>query len=219
MRRSIIPALALATVAFTAMVVAQPAEASPRWFAGADFAVGGIHFSVGYFDNFGPGHPARHFYRTPYRLSHAGHRCTSACYIADGYYYHDRFCPVVRYHLGHHRYDPYPAWDRLDRGRYVIWSGARSHPGRGHYKHWRPDPRWSRPDYRWDRHDHRSDRRDHRWDRRVDRRDRREDRWDRRVDRRDRLGDRRDGRRDRGDRRGNGRSGRWGDRDHDSDSD
>lgn len=193
MRRLVIPALAVATLALAGLTAPQPAAASSRWFAGADFAVGGIQFSLGYFDGFGPGHPQRHYYRTHHRLSYSGHQCGSACYITDGYHYHDRFCPVVRHHFGHYRYDPYLAWGHLERGSFVYWGSPYRYSPHRSYRSWRPDPRWDhRRDRRWDRHDRRDHRRDDRWDR-SDRRHRDDDR----------------------DRRGNGRSDRRRSRDDD----
>jgi hypothetical protein len=202
MRRLVIPVLAVATLVLAGLAAPQPAAAGTRWFAGADFSVGGVYFSLGFFDGLAPGRAPHHYYRTARPLSYPGLHCTSACYVADGYYYHDRSCPVVRSYFSHYHYDPYPAWGFADRPGVVVFGAPyRYAPAPRYYRPWRRDVRFDR------RYDRRFDRRDDRWDRRHDRRDdRRDDRWDRRRDQRD----------DR-DRHGNGRSNRRRPRDDDHD--
>jgi hypothetical protein len=189
MRHRIVQALAITALILPLMGALEPAEARANWTVGADFAVGGVYFSLGFndFDRYGRG--PSYYYRTQGPLRYAGHQCGSACYLADGYAYHHPDCPLVSYHFGRYGYDPVFLWTNLAPRPYG-WGPVvyRSHYGP-----------WSRA-YRYD---------SHRYDRRYERRDFRQDyrRHDRRDDRHRGRGSHADsdsGRYDRGDRHGRG---------------
>ena len=123
--------------------LATPAEASGSWSVGADFSVGGVHFSLGYHrphGHYGPYRPD-YYYRTAPSFRVRGARCSSACYLDRGHAYHHPRCPVVGAHFGRHRFHVGPVWDRLGWSAWYGWS----HPyggWRGHHDRYRG----------WDRH-------------------------------------------------------------------
>lgn len=160
MRRALLP-FALVVAAATGLAAA-PARADIGWVGGADFRVGGAYFSLGFHrpatPYYGYYEPV-YYYRVRAPLRYAGVRCTSACYLRDGYYHHHPTCPVVSHHFrrydyhpgrawssigvpyryyGHHDYRPprpYYRWDdRRDDHRGRGWGHYKSR-GRGHYKH------------------------------------------------------------------------------------
>lgn len=171
--------LAVAAAAIVAFGGPQPAEAGVRWLAGAEFDVGGVHFTIGFHPPHRYVHDLRpdYYYRTRAPLRYPGVRCTSVCTVRDAYRYHAPRCPVVHRHFSRHRFDPYPAW----RFVHSNWFGY----DRGYYhRDWRRDRRWDRrygyDRDRWyrDRHRHRRWRCDHP----SHRHDRYRDRYDRRWD-------------------------------------
>ena len=201
--RRIVLALGITALLIPMMGAFEPAEARVRWGGGAQFSVGGIFFSLGFNDYDHYGHGPGYFYRTNHALNHRGYECGSACFISDGYAYHDPYCPLLQRHFSHFRFNAAGYWAGFDHVRY----GHRSY-GYGPYV------RSYRYDHRYDSryHGRRDGRSDRRYDRRDDRRrygsdadsDSHRGSSDRRYDRRD---DRRDDRRgnDRGYDRGNDR--------------
>jgi hypothetical protein len=177
--KRIVLSLALAALLVPLMGAFEPAEASSRWFAGVEFSVGGLGFSLGYSDfdrhrygpSYGPNYGPNYFYRTSRHLSYRGYSCGSACYLRDNYYYHHRECPLVLHHFSHNRFDPYSVWAGLPYGGYYYSRpyygpyrpGYYNYRSRGHdhrrYETYRYDKRrydHRRYDYRG-RHDYRRD--------------------------------------------------------------
>jgi len=207
--RRIVLALAITALAIPLMGTLEPAEARIRWSGGAEFSVGGIFFSLGFSDYDRYGHGPGYFYRTNHALNYNGYQCGSACYLNDGYAYHDRGCPLLQRHFAYFGFNAGHHWASYGYSRY----GYRSHRYGPYYGGYRYDRRYDRRHHRRhnyrDRRDHRrrhdyrsgrrddhrrrdshadSDRRDRRRDDRYDRRDRdrkRDDRYNRRDDRGD----------------------------------
>lgn len=140
------------------------AQAGGDWVFGAAFAIGRIHFAIGFHSDY----PDRYYYRTRVdvgRYYHGPLRCSRVCFQRGDYYYHGPSCPLVHAYFRDYgyradaifgRYAPrygYPVY--RDRGRiYGHLDVYRGYPDRG-----RPH----RDVYR------RDDRRDRRHDRRHDR--------------------------------------------------
>lgn len=131
--KRIVLSLALAALLVPLMGAFEPAEASPRWFAGVDFSAGGFGFSLGYSDidrhRYGPSYGPNYFYRTSRHMSYSGYSCGSACYLRDNYYYHHRECPLVLQHFYRSGFDPYNVWAGLPYG-----GGYNSRPYYGPYR-------------------------------------------------------------------------------------
>ncbi|MDH3402709.1 MAG: hypothetical protein OES32_04695 [Acidobacteriota bacterium] len=117
--RRIVPSLALAVALL--YLPGIPAAASPHVFAGIDFAVADVGFSLGFADlghrrGRGRGHDDHdggYYYRTRVPLTSREHRCSDACYLRDDVYYHHPECPVVLQHFDRYGFDPYPVWTAL----------------------------------------------------------------------------------------------------------
>lgn len=178
MKRTL-PSLALVALLVPLGGALEPAEASGGWFAGADFSVGGVHFTLGFADfdrhRFAPGH----YYRTDRRLGYRGYECGSACFVRDDVYYHHAECPVTLRHFHHNGFDPYPVWRALPYGvghyypysyPYSYRSHHRSHYRSHHGSHYRPPYRPWHGDHRTEPPGH------HRYD---DHRERDRKRYDR----------------------------------------
>ncbi|MDH3401973.1 MAG: hypothetical protein OES32_00835 [Acidobacteriota bacterium] len=154
----LVPSLALAVLLVPLTGASAPAEASSRWFVGADFSVGGIGFSLGFadFDRYRRG--PSYFYRTGRHLSYRGFRCGSACYIRDNLYYHHPDCPLVHEHFHRYGFNPYSAWAALPYGGFY-YAPRPYIPYRPGYSYYRYDPRYEirRFDDRHGYWDHRRD--------------------------------------------------------------
>ncbi len=138
--KRIVLSLALAALLIPLMGALEPAEAGTRWFAGVDFSVGGLGFSLGYSDfdrhRYGPSYGPNYFYRTSRHLRYSGYECGSACYLRDNYYYHHRECPLVLQHFHRSGFNPYSVWAGLPYGGYYS-SGPYYGPYRPGYYNYR----------------------------------------------------------------------------------
>jgi hypothetical protein len=141
MRRALL--LSIPVLAVLIPFIASPARAEVGWVAGADFRVGGASFSLGFHgpavSHYGRYQPA-YYYRVGTPLSYPGVRCTSACYLRDGYHHHHPSCPVVAGYFGRYDFHPTRIWASI--GVPHAYYGHRP-PAYGY----RPPPR---PYYRYD---------------------------------------------------------------------
>ena len=139
--KRIVLSLALAALLIPLMGALEPAEAGTRWFAGVDFSVGGLGFSLGYSDfdrhRYGPGYGPSYFYRTSRHLRYSGYECGSACYLRDNYYYHHRECPLVLQHFHRSGFNPYSVWAGLPYGGGFYYSRPYYGPYRPGYYNYR----------------------------------------------------------------------------------
>ncbi len=138
MKRPILGSALVLALLMSLGPAAQPAEAG-RWYLGAGFKVGGVHFSLA-FDRHARYHRPTHYYRTSHRLRYDGYRCGSACFKKSRDYYHHSSCGLVSHHFRRHHYDPRPVVHYGERGYYGHRGyGYREYghkdygyPGRGH---------------------------------------------------------------------------------------
>jgi hypothetical protein len=156
----------LAVVMLAAPAFVPTASADPNWFVGAGFRIGPIAFSL----VLGSPHrgPEAYYWRTSQRFAYRGARCSDACFLDHGVYYHASTCPLVHRHLDRYGYDTRAVFTRY-APRYYDY-GYRDRRDRGHYRYDRYDDR--RTDEHWrdrryrdrDRYDDRGGRDRHRRD-------------------------------------------------------
>jgi hypothetical protein len=148
---------ALAMGAAMSLLIVMPgfapaADADHGWVVGSGFRIGGIYFSIGYFE----GRHSRpvYYYRSRHHLNLPRDHYHGDCYVDDGYYYHHESCSLAVGYFGRHGVSRHHLFSH-----YAPHYDGRYHDG-GHYRGRSYDHHGGRYGYYDDDH-HRGHRRHH----------------------------------------------------------
>ena len=103
--KQILTSAILLTLVAILFVPATVEASSISWSVGSAFRIGGASFHIAVRDSYYGGAP--YYYRTRGPIHRSGYACGSACFLAEGYYYHDPYCPLATAYFTGYGHAPY----------------------------------------------------------------------------------------------------------------